>query len=1074
MNPASQIIRSTSALLTVWAMLIPASTAKAAPAGGLDAWQALAEAARQRSPGLTVVVGHCRPGDVRGLAEGFTGPIQLLVEPDRLAVQRKALAALEPAGRVTAAMHRPGSPLPYVQGLVNRLVLLPGAEVSDDQARRVLSPGGERIAVTGDDGVDIERIETPEELDVWTHYLHSASGNPVAADRRVAPPVGVRWIAPPRWSRSHETNSSIGAAVTDGRRLYYAVDEGLTGVSHDAIPSRWHLAARDAHSGVLHWKRPVEWGLERWGGGQSLWRLPDALPRCLVVGADRLYVTTEYAGPLRALDCATGRTSRTYEATDGTREVLLTNGLLVVTGAGKSDKQWLAVLDADSGRTLWRHEGRVVTLSPATDGESLCWHDGESVRCAALRTGRHRWQTPAKLLSGWPATGTLVLHDRWAYFCGGKGFRALDLADGSIAWQRDGKMRGPFRHPPEVFVADGLVWFGKPGGEQTGHDPATGEVKRTLRVPALITRGHHYRCYRTKATERFLIFGKRGAEFLDLRGDEHMRHDWFRGACKYGILPANGLVYAPPHPCFCYPGVKLKGFYALHGQSTGPAGDLQGADAQGGSASTDEATARAPAGARLARGPAWCGPEPRTSPRPGRDDWPTYRRDERRSGWARCEAPEALTERWSTKVAAPASAPVVAEGRVLLAETDAHRVRCFDANTGEALWSRVLAGRVDSPPTVYQGRVLVGDADGRVHCLRLSDGEAIWTFRAAPRDRRIVSYGQLESTWPTHGSVLVQNRTAYVAAGRSTHMDGGIWLWALDPRTGEVRHRALARSPRPDVHRDRSRAYDMEGAENQLLVGDGSNVYLSQMQFDESLQPAQQKRLSHMGDLKTPLRLMATGGFLDGDLFNRTYWAYWRRWPGFYFANQAPKSGQLVVFNDRFAFAAKIFRVRDGLSPQHIPGQTGTLVFADEIGNEPILVGEKPGLAPMQWIEPAQSKRGKFDNKAVNVNKGTGYTRQDPPQWKRKVDLIVRAMAGAGERLLVAGPPDEVADGAEPEAILRGAKGARLLVLDALTGEVLAERALASMPVFDGLIVARRRVYFTAVDGTLVCLGKGT
>ncbi len=1069
------IQRASLVLLLASTLTAGVRRASAKAPGRFDAWEAVIASDSTRSPGLTVVVGHCDRSGARRLAEAFAGPIQVLVEPERLGAQREALGGLTPPGRVTAASRSPHAPLPYVAGLVNRLIVLPGATVSASQSRRVLCPGGELLIADEGGQVRVERVETPEELDVWTHYLHSASGNPVAGDRRVAPPTGVRWIAPPRWSRSHETNSSIGAAVTDGQRLYYAVDEGMTGLSHDAIPSRWHLAARDAHSGVLHWKRPIEWGLERWGGGQNLWRLPDALPRCLVIGPHRLYVTTEYAGPLQALDPATGKTLRTFEETDGTREVLLADGLLVLSGAGEGDKQWLAVHNAQSGRRLWRRDGRVVTLSPATDGEALCWHDGESVRCADLRTGRPRWQAPAKLLGGFPPTGTLVVHDRWAYFCGRKGFRAFSLADGSIAWQRDGKMRGPFRHPPEVFVADGLVWFGRLGGEQSGHDPATGEVKRTLEVPALITPGHHYRCYRSKATERFLIFPKRGAEFLDLRGDQHMRHDWFRGACKYGILPANGLVYAPPHPCFCYPGVKLKGFYALHGEAGEPVADPDAEDRKDDGVGEDAAgpaTER-----RLTRGPAWPGPAGRSEPRIDYEAWPAYRRDARRSGWSPRPGPESLDERWSVKVAAPATPPVVAEGKALLAETDAHRVRCFDAGSGAALWSRTLGGRVDSPPTVYQGRVLVGDADGTVHCLRLSDGETIWTFQAAPRDRRIVSYEQLESAWPTHGSVLVQDDVAYVAAGRSTHMDGGIRLWALDPHTGEVRHRTAIRSPRPDVYRDRyrdrSRPYDMEGAENHLLVGDGWNVYLSQMQFDRSLEAKPLKRLSHMGDLETPLRLMATGGFLDGDLFNRTYWAYWRRWPGFYFANQAPKSGQLVVFNDTRAFAAKIYRVRAGLSPEHLPGQTGTLVFADDVDNEPILVGEKTWQKPIQWIEPAQGKRGKFDNKAVNVNKGTGYTRQHEPCWKRKVDIVVRAMAGAGEQVLIAGPPDEVAPGPAPEAVLQGAKGARLIVLGAPQGEVLAERELASMPVFDGLIVAAGRVYFTTVDGTLVCLGDG-
>jgi hypothetical protein len=52
----------------------------------------------------------------------------------------------------------------------------------------------------------------------------------------------------------------------------------------------------------------------------------------------------------------------------------------------------------------------------------------------------------------------------------------------------------------------------------------------------------------------------------------------------------------------------------------------------------------------------------------------------------------------------------------------------------------------------------------------------------------LVSYGQLESLWPVHGSVLIDDETptVYFAAGRSSHLDGGIRIYALEPTTGKV------------------------------------------------------------------------------------------------------------------------------------------------------------------------------------------------------------------------------------------------------------------------------------------------
>ena len=101
---------------------------------------------------------------------------------------------------------------------------------------------------------------------------------------------------------------------------------------------------------------------------------------------------------------------------------------------------------------------------------------------------------------------------------------------------------------------------------------------------------------------------------------------------------------------------------------------------------------------------------------------------------------------------------------------------------------------LDQAPTVLDGLVLFGCRDGSVYCLRATDGELVWRFRAAPDDRRVVSYGQIESVWPVHGSVLVQDGMVYFAAGRSSFLDGGIIVYALDAKTGSV-HRAVCCAP---------------------------------------------------------------------------------------------------------------------------------------------------------------------------------------------------------------------------------------------------------------------------------------
>ena len=63
-------------------------------------------------------------------------------------------------------------------------------------------------------------------------------------------------------------------------------------------------------------------------------------------------------------------------------------------------------------------------------------------------------------------------------------------------------------------------------------------------------------------------------------------------------------------------------------------------------------------------------------------------------------------------------------------------------------------------------------------------GRLAWCLRAAPERRMLISDGRLESVWPVHGSVLVQDGVATLVAGRSNFLDGGLRMLRLDVATG--------------------------------------------------------------------------------------------------------------------------------------------------------------------------------------------------------------------------------------------------------------------------------------------------
>ena len=242
-------------------------------------------------------------------------------------------------------------------------------------------------------------------------------------------------------------------------------------------------------------------------------------------------------------------------------------------------------------------------------------------------------------------------------------------------------------------MAGGLVWTGS--RFEAGCDLRTGESKQPLDVASrLWTAGHHHRCYREKATERFILTGYRGIELMDLTGDGHSRNNWVRGGCQYGILPCNGLIYAPTHACGCYFEAMVRGFWALapereveEAKSPEDREPMRTSGTRAGlSSALDIPTLRLSTPSRLADLPRRCSPQRRHGGRVAR----------------------ALAPAWETAIGGKLSAPVVAGGKVFVSSIDEHRVVALDAAQGRVLWSFTAGGRVDSPPTVWQDCVLFG------------------------------------------------------------------------------------------------------------------------------------------------------------------------------------------------------------------------------------------------------------------------------------------------------------------------------------------------------------------------------
>ena len=1039
--------------------------------------------------GLVVHVGCADPSTSSGQVGKLTAALRandsylvqgLDADAANVDKARAHIQSLGVYGKVSVDVCK-GARLPYADNLVNLVVADDLGQIPMAEVMRVLAPEG--VAYVGGKKTVKPR---PAEIDEWTHYLHNAGNNAVAKDTVVGPPRRMQWTAGPTWGRSHDHLASLSALVSSGGRIFYVVDEGP--IAAVAIRSKWVLIARDAFSGVQLWRRPIG----KWEGHLRNFRSgPTELARRLVAVGDRVYVTLGYDQPVVALDAATGETVRTYEQTDNALEIIAHDGVLLTVvgdrppdntdGAAKPvrpkniwhwwpistevpPRKHLIAIRAETGDVLWRKDDadthHLMPTTLAAAGKRVYGHTPTEVLAMDAASGRVLWRAARPVNRRRPtwSTPTLVVYedvvlsadrsatspppgetapgkpDTWIVDSnGGQAPQgrmvAFEASTGKKLWESD--CRECYNSPVDVLVADGLVWSGslvKRGdpGITVARDVRTGEVKRTRprdQTSIKIGMGHH-RCYRNKATTKYLVLGRDGIEFINMATGKGGGNAWVRGTCQYGVMPCNGLIYAPPHSCACHIESKLNNFNAL-----APAGkpSEQGVDEAG----------------RLEKGPAYgmIGNPPSSNLDP--EDWATFRHDAARSGRATTKVSGDLKPAWTAAIGGRLSVPVAAGGRVFVASIDIHTVHALSAADGQVAWSFIAGGRVDSPPTVHEGSVVFGCADGWIYCLRAADGVLAWRFRAAARDRRVVSYGQVESAWPVHGSVLVQDGAVYAVAGRSGYLDGGMRLVRVDARTG----RKLSETPIE------------QGGLPDVLSSDGTSIYLRHKRFDTK-GVAQTSAVPH---------LYSSAGFLDGTWWHRTYWQVgtamssgWGSWPNSGLRTQA---GRLLVLDGRdvYGFGRLNQYHRDG---SHVG--LGTKKYMLYASSRPVPGAAKKGADA--------KRRGKAPAKPTNVS----------TRWTEKLPLLVRGMVLSGKTLFVAGPPDttvlppaDVTDTyhvtsekalQEQDAALAGERGALLRAVSAVDGKKLAELKLNTPPVFDGMIAARGRLFVALEDGSLMCL----
>jgi outer membrane protein assembly factor BamB len=860
-----------------------------------------------------------------------------------VAEARKYIRGLGVYGDV-AVDHFNGKSLPYIDNLANLVVSDDLGNVSKAEVMRILAPKG--VAWIKQGGKWSKTVKPwPDNIDEWGHLLHGADGNAVANDTAVGPPKHLKWVGSPRWSRHHDRMASMSALVSAGGRLFFIMDEGSR-VSIQ-LPPKWTLVARDAFNGAVLWKRKIPtWHSHLW----PLKSGPTQLARRLVAVDEVVYATLGIDAPLTKLNAATGETIHTYEGTKATEEIIASGdqvfalvneneweleGFNPVFNTGdqtriRNEFKWneksrhLAGLNAKTGKLLWKVPTKVAPLTLTVDDERVYFHDDEKVVCLDRNTGKRLWAgkpVSRERTMNFNFGPKLVAYKGVVLYAGGeRKMVAMDAKSGKELWT-SAHERGGYQSPEDLLVLKDLIWSapltsGKDSGVFTGRNYRTGEVEKSF-PPNVETYWFHHRCYIAKATENFLLPSRTGIEFVDPAKEHWDIHHWVRGGCLYGIMPCNGLVYAPPHNCACYPEAKLYGFNAL-----APATDSRTAILN----KLAKSKRRQP----LIKGAAFGKllTQNNSQPSASSKDWPTFRGDASRSGATKHDIATDLKPSWKTKLGGKLTSVVVADGRLFVAQINQHRVVALDGKTGKELWSFMTGGRVDSPPTAHKGAILFGSADGWVYCLRATDGELAWKFQAALTDLRLPSFEQLESVWPVHGSVLVQDDFAYFVAGRSNFLDGGMRLYKVNAATGELMKTTVLDDKDPETGKDlqdKIATLQMPVGLPDILSSDGSYVYMRSQKMDldgtrMEIGPisgnAAEQGAAQEGDGR---HLFAPMGFLDDTWFHRSYWVYGKNFAGghngYYQAGKNTQSGRILVFDEDKVFGF-------GRKPQYLKWTT--------------------------------------------------------------------------------------------------------------------------------------------------------
>jgi outer membrane protein assembly factor BamB len=728
--------------------------------------------------GLAVIVGSTDGAAEVALAEGGRWLVQGLARDEKAVLAARAtIRGKGLYGIATVVGAQNFKTLPFADGLATLVVVDRGALGNDAppeaEVLRILAPGGLALSWSGERWSHAIAPRSPD-LDDWTHFDHDATGSGQSLDKRVAPPTQLQWrveVQPYRgWGGNPAGYRPYSTFRIAGGRSFCIENQMDAKTQVESKTENAVLQARHASNGLPIWKWPLNT------------RAASAthIEYQLVADAERVVFVPAPGKPPLALDAATGKELFSYDIplpdTPTGKigpaiylQLRLDQGRLVVCL-----RESLYCCDAATGKRLWTYkpeggwpcfprilpDGRVlVQLVEGLDRVAMRWPNMPTlaVACLNLSDGKEQFRValPLQESLAWredlkrkkhdkdernpQATGPLRLGQGMVagdllYLFGASGIGAqegpgqlacIDLKERKLRWA---SFTGTWGY--NLVLRDATPFWFTPSTLFTAV-PESGEVKTAWRAP------FNNRCNRSAASPNWIINGM--GIWYDTQGSAIVRSVG-RSGCAQGPTLAQGMVFYTPNTCACI--TQIRGHVAFSAEAVRPA--------------PTEVERRSTTGG-----------DNGTLGKPTIDTTP-------------------ISSEWALEVfsGAKETAPLVDGARTYVAVINEHRLECREGE--RTVWNFTAGGRICQPPVLGNGGVYFGSHDGYAYCLDAATGALRWRFLGGGAERRIVSHGQVESSWPVY-NVVLHDGAASFTAGLHPETGGGIFAWGLDPATGAVK-----------------------------------------------------------------------------------------------------------------------------------------------------------------------------------------------------------------------------------------------------------------------------------------------